>query len=199
MSNVYLWKLILLFEKRSRDLDYDNLLGLGDLNAELKYNRLNDFPNASNLKNLNQEPNCFKNPSNPSCIDLFLANRTRHFQNTSTVEAGISDFPKLVVTVLKMFFEKQKLKIIQYKNYKTFNEQLLGIELGKELAKIDLSNAELAEFYDENLSVLNKHAPVKYKYIRANYSSLCFVLNYAINFLRPKQKNYAAIYTASNL
>ena len=41
-----------------------------------------------------------------------------------------------------MFYKKQKLKIIQYRNYKTFNEQLFRIELDKELAKIDLSNAE---------------------------------------------------------
>ena len=63
------------------------------------------------------------------------------------------------------------LKIIQYRNYKTFNEQLFRIEQDKELAKIDLNNAELAEFHNVFLSVLNKHAPIKYKYIRANNSS----------------------------
>ena len=94
---------------------------------------------------------------------MFLTNRSRYFQNTSTIETGISDFHKLVVIVLKMFYKKQKLKVIQYRNYKPFNEQLLRIELDKELAKIDLNNAELAEFHNEFLSVLNKHAPIKYK------------------------------------
>ena len=70
-----------------------------------------------------------------------------------------------------MFYKKQKPKIIQYRNYKTFNEQLFRIELGKELAKIDLNNAESAKFHNEFLSVLNKHAPIKYKYTRANNSS----------------------------
>ena len=127
---------------------------------------------VNNLKSLNKEPTCFKNPNNPSCIDLFLTNRSRYFQNTSTIETGISDFHKLVVTVLKMFYKKQKPKIIQYRNYKTFREQLFRIKLDKELAKIDLNNAELAEFHNEFLSVLKKHAPIKYKYIRANNSSL---------------------------
>ena len=60
-----------------------------------------------------------------------------------------------------MFYKKQKPKIIQYKRYKTFNEKLFRIELDKELSKIDWNNAELAEFHNEFLSVLNKHAPIK--------------------------------------
>ena len=70
-----------------------------------------------------------------------------------------------------MFYNKQKPKIIQYRNYKTFNEPLFIIELDKELAKIDLNNAELTKFHNKFLPVLNKHAPIKYKYIRGNISS----------------------------
>ena len=58
-------------------------------------------------------------------------NRSRYFQNISTIETGVSDFHKLVVTVLNMFNEKQKPKIIQYRNYKTFSKQLFRIELDK--------------------------------------------------------------------
>ena len=58
-------------------------------------------------------------------------NRSRYFQNISTIETGVSDFHKLVVTVLNMFNEKQKPKIIQYSNYKTFSKQLFRIELDK--------------------------------------------------------------------
>ena len=45
-----------------------------------------------------------------------------------------------------MFYKKQKPKIIQYKNYKTFNEKIFRTELEKESVKTDLNNAELAEF-----------------------------------------------------
>ena len=44
---------------------YDNLLILGDLNSELKDSCLNAFSNVINLKTLNKEPTCFKNPNNP--------------------------------------------------------------------------------------------------------------------------------------
>ena len=73
--------------------------------------------------------------------------------------------------MLKTFYKRQKPTIIQNTNYNTFNEQLFRIELDKELAKIDLNNAELAEFHNEFLSVFNKHNPVKYIHIRANNSS----------------------------
>ena len=40
--------------------------------------------------------------------------------------------------------------------------------MDKELAKNNIINAELAEFHNEFLSLLKKHAPIKYKYLRAN-------------------------------
>ena len=52
---------------------YDNILFLGDFNSETLENYLNDFCNVRT---------CFKSPSKPSCIDLFLTNRPRCFQNT---------------------------------------------------------------------------------------------------------------------
>ena len=52
-----------------------------------------------------------------------------------------------------------------------FNEESFKNELNRELTLIELNNAELADFQDIYLSVLNKHAPVKHKYIRANNSN----------------------------
>ena len=100
--------------------NYDNILLLGDFNSEFSEPCLNDFCDIYNLKNLVKEPTCFKNPNNPSCIDFFLTNRPRTFQYTTTTETGISDFHKLVVTVLKTFYKKQRPKIIHYGNYKNF-------------------------------------------------------------------------------
>ena len=85
-----------------------------------------------------------------------------------TMEAGISDFHKMVITVLKIFYKKQKPKIIHYRNYKTFNANLFKEELNNELLNIDIINAE---FRSTVLSVLDKHAPIKRKYIRANNSA----------------------------
>ena len=58
-----------------------------------------------------------------------------------------------------MFYKKQKPKIIQFRNYKTFNEQLFRIELDKELAKIDLNNAELAKFHMNSYQCLANMLP----------------------------------------
>ena len=45
---------------------------IGDLNAETEEPIMREFCDSYNLKNLIKEPTCFKNPSNPSCIDLML-------------------------------------------------------------------------------------------------------------------------------
>ena len=63
----------------------------------------------------------FKNPNNPSCIDLILTNCSRSFQNSGVIETGLSDFHKLVVTVMKTTFKKSKPKIITYRSYKSFS------------------------------------------------------------------------------
>ena len=44
--------------------------------------------------------------TNPSCIDSFLINTIRSFQETQVFETGLSDFHKIVVTVLEYTFPK---------------------------------------------------------------------------------------------
>lgn len=46
--------------------------------------------------------NMFKSVESPSCIDLILTNSVVAFQNTTTVFIGLSDFDKLILTVLKI-------------------------------------------------------------------------------------------------
>ena len=124
---------------------YDNIMLLGDLNVEGSNPVLNDFCNVYNLFSLVKKPACLKNPYNPSYIDLFLTNRPRSFQNTLTIETGISDFHKMVITVMRVFYKKQKPKIIQHRSYKNFDNQVFQRELNNELLKTDLNNAELSE------------------------------------------------------
>ena len=80
---------------------------LENLNVESSDPVLNDFCNVSNLFSLVEEPTCFKNPDNPSCIDLFLTNRPRSFQNTLTIETGISDFHKMYAYLNKILSKWQ--------------------------------------------------------------------------------------------
>ena len=52
------------------------------------------------------------NPVNPKCIDPMLANRQRSFQNLCVIEAGLSDFQKMAVTVVKSCFQNLELQTL---------------------------------------------------------------------------------------
>ena len=122
---------------------YDNILLLGNFNSEFSERCLSDFCDIYSSKNFVKEPTCYKNPDNPSCIDLFLPNRPITFQCTTTRGTGISDLHKLVVTVLKNFYKKQRAKIIHYRNYKNFENDNFRQDLEKGLFKFDITNARL--------------------------------------------------------
>ena len=66
------------------------------------------FHYEHDLQNLLKEKTCFKSVENLSCIDLILTNNAMAFQNTTTVFTGLSDFHKLVLTVLKTSITKSK-------------------------------------------------------------------------------------------
>ena len=83
--------------------------------------QLKMFLDLYSLKNLVQEPTCYKSQT-ARCIDLVLTNRIRSVQQTTTVETGLSDFHKMVVTVLKTTFPKQWPTVVTYRNYKNFTE-----------------------------------------------------------------------------
>ena len=102
---------------------------------------------------------------------MFVKSRQQGFQQTLAIEAGISDFHKMVVTVMKTYYKMQKAKTIQYRNYKHFHEQSFNFELNNELMKIDINNAELKSLTYFFLKVLDKHALREQKYIRANNSN----------------------------
>ena len=58
-----------------KDLDvltskYDNIILMGDFNAEPAETVVSDFCEIYNLQITIREKTCFKNPNNPSCIDL---------------------------------------------------------------------------------------------------------------------------------
>ena len=45
------------------------------------------------------------------CIDLILTNKPLSFRNTYVMEAGLSDFHKMIVAVMKMHFPKMKPQV----------------------------------------------------------------------------------------
>ena len=80
---------------------YENLIILGDFNAEISDLNMESFCTINNLKCIIKESTCYKNPDNRTCIDLILINYPRNFQESSTLETGLSNFHKMVLTVFK--------------------------------------------------------------------------------------------------
>ena len=79
------------------------------------------FCDSYDFKNLIKDATCYKNPENPSCIDLIVTNNPNSFQNSEIIETGLSDFHKMALTVMKTTSEKLKPNIIHYRNYRKFS------------------------------------------------------------------------------
>ena len=109
---------------------------MGDFNADVSDPSVTSFCTLFNLKNIVKEPTCYKNPENPSCIDLFLTNFPRGFHNTCLYETGLPDFHKLVVPILRKRFEPLPPKIFKYRNYKSFDEDKFRFLFKKRLNEL---------------------------------------------------------------
>ena len=62
------------------------------------------------LSDIMKKITCFKNPKNPSCIDLFLTNRAT-VDRFKTGLPFFSEFHKMIVTVMKVHNKKQKQNV----------------------------------------------------------------------------------------
>ena len=142
------------------------MLIAGDFNIDREEELMDDFLFEQNFKNLVKDKTCFKSTDNPSCIDLFLTNSPASFQNTTTVTTGLSDFHKMVVTVMKTTFPKAKPQILYYRDYKNFDIYNFRTDLRNQLSKIPEKN--YLQFEVTFLKVLKEHAPMKKKVLRAN-------------------------------
>ena len=121
----------------------------------------------NNLKCIVKEKICFKNPNNPSSINLFLTNFSNCFQNPTDICAGLSDFHKMIVTVQKYTFVKSKPRVIHYRCYKDFGNISFCNELRASLSV----TANYDEFDKVYLQVLKNHAPMKSQAVQANHAS----------------------------
>ena len=74
---------------------YDNIILLGDFNVEPEEAKVSEFLNMYSLENLAFQRTYFKNPENPSCIDLILTNCSRSFQNNGVLKQGCQIFTNL--------------------------------------------------------------------------------------------------------
>ena len=138
---------------------------LGDFNVGTEDYYMKLFCENYNLKSLIKQPTCYKNPDNPTCIDLILTNVPRSFQSIFFLETGLSNFHLMTLSVVKKRFKKFQSRIIQYRSYKNFSNKYFRKCLLEKLSKEVLVNNDdgFQKFCDINITALNEHAPLKKK------------------------------------
>ena len=142
---------------------------MGDFNAEPNEPAISDVFEIYNTKNIIKEKTSFKNPENPTCIDLILTNRPKSFQDSAVVETGLYDFHKMCVTVMKTYHCRQRPSVTTYRKFKKFSNIEFMKDLEEHLTKFEhLANIPSNLFKETLNIILEKHAPTKKKYVRAN-------------------------------
>ena len=76
----------------------------------------------------------------------------------------------MTLTVLKSSFAKQKSRVLNYRNYKFFNNTLFRDQVLNKLrnSNLQISDKDLKHFKETCLSIVNTIAPLKRRFIRAN-------------------------------
>ena len=145
---------------------YENIILMGDYNAEITNASMQEFCESYFLENMVKKPTCFKNPAKPTCIDLIITNKPGMFQNAKTYETGLSDFHKLVVSTMKLSYKKRPPHMIKYRDYKNFSNEHFKNSLYEKLT----NNTELDYngFEEIVLNLLSSQAPFKKRMVRAN-------------------------------
>ena len=71
---------------------YENYVFIGDFNVNTSASSMKDFCSLNGLKNIINEPTCYKNSGKPSCSDLILTNQSTLFQRSAVLETGLLTF-----------------------------------------------------------------------------------------------------------
>ena len=88
------------------------------------------------------EPTCCTNPNNPTCIDLVKTNRPKSFQNSTTFEIELLGFHKMILTVLKVSFKKKKTRVLNYRKYEFYDNNIFQEQFLTKLNHICVSKQD---------------------------------------------------------
>ena len=149
---------------------YKKMLILGDFIVGIDEPHMKSFRETYNLTNLIKQPTCYKNPNNPTYIDLILTNDPRTFQSTCVIETVLSDFHLMTLTIMRKTFNTQRPRIINYKSFKHFpNEEFRKSLIDNLSHQMYVNNNDgFNRFCKISIDTLNSFAPIKNKFVRAN-------------------------------
>ena len=87
------------------------------------------------------------------------------------LETGLSDFHKMSVTVMKMSYAKQKPSIVHYYEFKSFCNDSFIKDMELLLSKLCDQQHDPFKILKGSVNItLDKHTPLKKRYIIANQS-----------------------------
>ena len=128
------------------------------------------FQAKDSISSTCKDPVCLKSPEKSSCIDLILTNSPYNFQNSLVIESGLSDFHKMMVSVMKTNFQKLEPRIVHYRDYTRFSNENYRKHLLQNLS-IENKNTNckgLEKFIQICINTLDQIVPRKKKYVLGN-------------------------------
>ena len=152
-----------LLDKYSKK--YENYVVIGDFNVSTSDSSMKEFCSLNRFKILTNKSTCYKNSKKPACIDLIRTNQPTLFQHSTVLETGLSKAHLLTFTEFKISFQKRKPHIVTYRNYKNYDNDAFRSEIQ---SFCSLNKSNLGLFKESIFGIINKHAPIRKKYLREN-------------------------------
>ena len=82
-----------------------------------------------------------------------------------TISTGLSYFHKIIITILKSSFIKLKAREMYNRHYKNFSTNSFREDL---ILSLDRTNKGFDSYEVTFMKTLNRHVPMKKKFVRAN-------------------------------
>ena len=102
---------------------------------------MSDLCNTFSLPNLVNGITYVKS-QNDTSVDAMLTNRPRSFHNISLIKTGLSDCHQIIVSAFRDFFKRLPAKVIEYRNYKTFDQNEVLQKHDRKLIRSNSQNNE---------------------------------------------------------
>ena len=102
----------------------NNVIVLGDYNCNfMSDNALKDICISFDMHNLVSAPTCHKT-SVGTLVDICLVSKPLRFKTTLNLDCWLSDFHNFICVTTKLYFPKRSPRVIQYRSYKNFVDEL---------------------------------------------------------------------------
>ena len=134
-------------------------------------NALKDLCISYDIHNFVSAPTCYKS-SIGTLIDVCYVSKPLRFKTTFNCDCWLSDFHNFICITTKLYFPKRPPRVIQYRSYKHFYDELFISDLFILLHTMMYCDYDInmcIDYFVTHLNVIiDKHAPLKCKKVRQN-------------------------------